>query len=90
MLHRIWNLVVKEFIQLFRDRLLAPFVLLGPLTELLMVAWSTAQGIDHLPTAVLDLDRTVASRGDSHPGHQHSQCAANGEGCLRPFPAALS
>lgn len=63
MLHRIWTLIVKEFIQLMRDRLLAPFVLLGPLTELLMVAWSTAQGIDHLPTAVLDLDRTQASRG---------------------------
>ena len=63
MLYRIWNLIVKEFIQLFRDRLLAPFVLLGPLTELLMVAWSTAQGIEHLPTAVLDLDHSSASRG---------------------------
>jgi ABC-2 type transport system permease protein len=28
-----------------------------------MVAWSTSQGIDHLPTAVLDLDRSGASRG---------------------------
>lgn len=63
MLARMWNLISKEFIQLFRDRLLAPFLLLGPLTELLMVAWSTSQGIDHLPTAVLDLDLTQASRG---------------------------
>ena len=63
MLYRIWQLIIKEFIQLFRDRLLAPFVLLGPLTELLMVAWSTSQGIDHLPTAVLDLDQSSASRG---------------------------
>lgn len=63
MLHRIWNLIVKELIQLFRDRLLAPFVLLGPLSELLMVAWSTSQGIEHLPTAVLDLDHSAASRG---------------------------
>jgi ABC-2 type transport system permease protein len=63
MLHRIWQLVIKEFIQLFRDRLLAPFVLLGPLAELLMVAWSTSQGIHHLPTAVLDLDQSDASRG---------------------------
>jgi len=63
MLYRIWQLIIKEFIQLFRDRLLAPFVLLGPLTELLMVAWSTSQGIDHLPTAVLDLDQSDASRG---------------------------
>ncbi|MCB9422478.1 MAG: ABC transporter permease [Ardenticatenaceae bacterium] len=62
MLFRIWNLIRKEFIQLFRDRLLAPFVLLGPLSELLMVAWSTSQGIYHLPTAVLDLDMSPASR----------------------------
>jgi ABC-2 type transport system permease protein len=63
MIYRIWNLIIKEFIQLFRDRLLGPFVLLGPLTELLLVAWSTSQGINHLPTAVLDLDQTAASRG---------------------------
>ena len=63
MIHRIWTLIVKEFIQLFRDRLLGPFVLLGPLTELLLVAWSTSQGIDHLPTAILDLDQSAASRG---------------------------
>jgi ABC-2 type transport system permease protein len=63
MLHRIWNLIVKELIQLWRDKLMMIFVLLGPLSELLMVAWSTSRGIDHLPTAVLDLDRTAASRG---------------------------
>jgi ABC-2 type transport system permease protein len=63
MLYRIWKLTVKELIQLVRDRLLAPFVLLGPLSELLLIAWSTSQGIEHLPTAVLDLDRSAASRG---------------------------
>lgn len=62
MFYRMRTLITKEFIQLFRDRLLAPFLLLGPLTELLLVAWSTSQGIDHLPTAVLDMDRTSASR----------------------------
>ncbi len=62
MLYRIWTLLTKEFIQLFRDKLLAPFVLLGPLSELLMIAYSTSQGIDHLPTAVLDLDLSPASR----------------------------
>jgi ABC-2 type transport system permease protein len=63
MLYRIWNLIVKELIQLWRDKLMLLFVLLGPLSELLMVAWSTSQGVNHLPTAVLDLDRTAASRG---------------------------
>jgi ABC-2 type transport system permease protein len=62
MFHRIWNLVHKEFIQLFRDRLLAPLVLFGPLAELLLIAWSTSQGIDHMPTAVLDMDKSESSR----------------------------
>jgi ABC-2 type transport system permease protein len=63
MLYRVWKLMGKELIQLVRDRLMAPFVLLGPLAELLLIAWSTSQGIEHLPTAVLDLDRSAASRG---------------------------
>jgi len=63
MLFRMRTLITKEFIQLFRDKLLAPFVLLGPLTELLLIGWSTSQGIDHLPTAVLDMDMSQASRG---------------------------
>jgi ABC-2 type transport system permease protein len=62
MLYRIWNLTIKEFTQLFRDKLLAPLILLGPLTELLLIAWSSLQGIDHLPTAVLDLDNSSTSR----------------------------
>jgi ABC-2 type transport system permease protein len=62
MLYRTWNLTIKEFTQLFRDKLLAPLILFGPLLELLMIAWSSLQGIDHLPTAVLDLDNSNASR----------------------------
>ena len=62
MIYRTWNLTIKEFTQLFRDKLLAPLVLFGPLLELLMIAWSSLQGIDHLPTAVLDLDNSNASR----------------------------
>ena len=62
MLSRTLNLTIKEFTQLFRDKLLAPLVLFGPLLELLMIAWSSLQGIDHLPTAVLDLDNSSASR----------------------------
>ena len=63
MIFQMRTLVAKEFIQLFRDRLLAPLILFGPLLELLMIAWSTSQGIDHLPTAVLDMDLSNASRG---------------------------
>ncbi|MBS1253730.1 MAG: putative multidrug ABC transporter permease YbhR [Anaerolineales bacterium] len=62
MFTRIWNLVLKELTQLMRDRLLAPFIILGPTLELIMVAYSTSAGIAHLPTAVIDLDHSQQSR----------------------------
>jgi len=62
MFHRIWKLIVKELIQLGRNKILAPMVLLGPLVEMSVVAWATAAPITHLPTAVVDLDRSENSR----------------------------
>ena len=62
MLTRIWTLAVKELIQLWRDKLILLFVFLGPATELSLVAWSTSGDIDHVPTAIVDRDRSAASR----------------------------
>jgi ABC-2 type transport system permease protein len=62
MLFRTWNLVLKELIQLVRNPFLVFLVTLGPLTEMSLIAWSTAAPIEHLPTAVVDLDRSQASR----------------------------
>jgi ABC-2 type transport system permease protein len=62
MFYRTWTLVLKELIQLFRNPFLVFLVTLGPLTEMSMVAWSTAAPIEHLPTAVVDLDRSQESR----------------------------
>jgi ABC-2 type transport system permease protein len=62
MLARVLNVIRKEFIQLRRDRLLAPFIILGPLAELIAVAYSTSQPIEHIPTAIVDLDRSQRSR----------------------------
>jgi ABC-2 type transport system permease protein len=62
MLTRIWTLAIKELIQLWRDKLILLFVLLGPVSELALVAWATSGDIEHLPTAIVDRDRTEASR----------------------------
>jgi ABC-2 type transport system permease protein len=62
MFSRIWNLVLKEFTQLLRDRILIFFVIFGPVLELVMVAYSTSAGIAHLPSAVIDLDHSPQSR----------------------------
>jgi ABC-2 type transport system permease protein len=62
MVYRIWTLILKELIQLIRNPALVFLVTLGPLTEMSLIAWSTASPIEHLPTAVVDLDRSQDSR----------------------------
>ncbi|MFQ5575364.1 MAG: ABC transporter permease [Anaerolineae bacterium] len=62
MIQRIWTFLVKEFIQLGRAPLLIFLVTLGPLSEMSLVAWSTSAPINNLPTVVVDLDRSPASR----------------------------
>ncbi len=62
MLNRIWQLALKEFIHFSRDKLTTPFILLGPLLQLVLMAWSTSRNIEHLPLAVFDQDRSQISR----------------------------
>jgi len=59
---RIWSLVWKEVLQFGRDRLLTAFLFLLPILQLALLAQSTGQRIDNLEVAVLDLDRSAASR----------------------------
>jgi ABC-2 type transport system permease protein len=59
---RIRNLVRKEFIQFFRDWLMTAFILALPVLQLLLLAHATGSRISGLGVAVLDLDRSAASR----------------------------
>jgi ABC-2 type transport system permease protein len=61
-LPRIWNLVLKELIQFFRDRLMALFILTLPVLQLVLLAHATSSRVSDLDVAVLDLDRSHASR----------------------------
>jgi ABC-2 type transport system permease protein len=59
---RITNMLIKEFIQLWRDkwgrfRLIAP-----PVIQLLLFGYAATFEVHHVSTAVLDLDRTQESR----------------------------
>jgi len=62
MLRRIWNLVLKEFIQLLRDWLMTAFILTLPVLQLILLAQATGSRISDVRVAVLDLDRSSASR----------------------------
>ena len=62
MLLRIWNLVWKELIQFSRDWLMTAFMLTLPVLQLVLMAQATGSRISGLCVAVLDFDRSSASR----------------------------
>ncbi len=59
---RILNLVIKDFQQFLRDKLLLSFILIGPTFQLVLLAQASGTDITHLSMAILDEDRTEASR----------------------------
>ncbi len=61
-LRRILSLSVKELIHLRTDWWLPAFMLLGGALELVLVGWATSRPVTNLPLAVLDHDRSAASR----------------------------
>ena len=62
MLRRTTNLVRKEMIQLSRDRLLALFIILAPMLQLVLLAQNTSRGVRDQPLIVVDLDHSRLSR----------------------------
>lgn len=61
-LHRIWNVARKEMLELWRHAGVVAFILILPIIEIVVLGYATAGGIDDLPTAVYDADRSAASR----------------------------
>jgi ABC-2 type transport system permease protein len=62
MFDRIKHIVVKEFIQLFRDRRMRFFLIIPPIVQLMMFGYVVTMDVELIPTAVYDLDRSVDSR----------------------------
>jgi ABC-2 type transport system permease protein len=59
---RIWNLVLKEFIQFLRDWLMTAFILTLPILQLILLAQATSSRISDLCMAILDFDHSGESR----------------------------
>jgi len=62
MFGRIWCMVVKEFIQLRRDRYVRVRLIVPPLVQMLVFGYAATFEVKHLLIAVLDLDHSQASR----------------------------
>ena len=62
MLTRISHILVKEFIQLWRDKWGRFRLIVPPIIQLLLFGYAATFEVYHVSTAVLDLDRTQESR----------------------------
>ena len=62
MLGRITNVMIKEFIELWRDKWGRVRLIVPPLIQLLVFGYAATFEVYHVSTAVLDLDHTQESR----------------------------
>jgi ABC-2 type transport system permease protein len=62
MLNRIRQIIIKEFILVWRDRRLRIFLFLPPLIQMVIYGYATNFDIKNIPTAVYDEDRSLASQ----------------------------
>ncbi|HEY5506023.1 MAG TPA: ABC transporter permease [Coriobacteriia bacterium] len=61
-MRRILAIARKEFIHILRDKRLIAVILIMPLVQLFLYAYALSFDVKHLPTAMLDLDRSTYSR----------------------------
>ncbi|WP_447976951.1 ABC transporter permease [Candidatus Nitrospira bockiana] len=62
MLERITHMLIKEFIQIFRDPRMRTVIFVMPLVQTLVFGYAVTTDVTHIPTAVFDLDNSRASR----------------------------
>ena len=62
MFDRIRQMLIKEFIQVFRDPRMRGVVLILPCLEVVIIGYAVNMDIHHVQTAVFDQDNSVASR----------------------------
>ncbi|MDR5695290.1 MAG: ABC transporter permease [Armatimonadota bacterium] len=62
MTRRLAAIVLKEFIQLVRDRRTLAMAILMPVIQLFLFGYAITTDVKHLPTAVLDLSKSPESR----------------------------
>src|SRR3990172_9199485 len=59
---RLAAIIIKEFVQLARDRRTLMMALLMPVVQLLLFGYAITTDVEHLPTVVLDRSPSAESR----------------------------
>ncbi|MDD5543954.1 MAG: ABC transporter permease [Acidobacteriia bacterium] len=62
MWERLREMLIKEFIQVLRDPKMKRIIFLMPIIQVLVFGYAVTTDVNHVPTAVYDLDNSVASR----------------------------
>lgn len=59
---RLWAIIKKEFITLFRDPMSLAVMLAMPIIMLILYGFAASLDVNHIPISILDKDKTVESR----------------------------
>src|SRR3972149_4427320 len=59
---RLWQMLIKEFIQVFRDKRTRFVLIVPPMVQMVIFGYAATYEIRHVPMAVLDLDNSQESR----------------------------
>ena len=62
MFERIKTILIKEFLQIFRDPRMRFTIFVPPIIQVLVFGYAATMDITHVPTAVYDKDNTKESR----------------------------
>jgi ABC-2 type transport system permease protein len=71
--HALWQVIVKEFLQLRQDKKMIPVMVVGPIVQLLALGYAANMDVQQIPLLVVDQDRSQASRAliDRFTGSGH-------------------
>ena len=62
MLERIKSILIKEFLQTFRDPRMRVMIFISPVIQTLVFGYAANRDVKNVPTAIYDLDNTRESR----------------------------
>jgi len=58
----LWRVIVKEFLQIRRDRKMIPVIFVAPVVQILVFGFAMNTDVRDVPTVLVDLDRSAESR----------------------------
>ena len=61
-MHVLWRVIVKEFLQIRRDRRMIPVIFVAPVVQIVVFGFAVNTDVTDVPTVLVDQDRSAASR----------------------------